>query len=631
MANPNVQYVGLTIGPIYATISKADKTRELFAASYLFSYLMKEIIKALPKSVQQQVILPNVSLLQNKNLPPAGVGLYPDRLFIAGDDNTFATLQTAVARVKADLAVSILGGIEDYGRYDPYSRLFKQRIIDPARREQVLTFLEQYFRVYSIVVEESDLVERGVVKGLNFYLDNLELQPNLAYADPDPIKVFLRAVNHTFLLRDAFHHYKRHFESLIEIATTELRFIKNEEGEFPYRSNYDKLVERALRRAAIEQRQTTQAEQAANAEVEETYYPDLENADTKTAQLLLRNRKQGGLAPEDRMEDELLQQLFGIEGIEPHLRAYHKYVAIVHADGDRIGSLLGSLGNDLVAVRNFSQDLLDFSQAANTKIAGGHYTQNSKIDWGYGGAPIYIGGDDLLFFAPVASRNAQGEFVTIFDLVEQIDAKFNEIFNQQTSDGDFEKYPALSTEQRPCISYGITFTYVKHPLQEAVVTSRSLLEYVKSADFATRNRIHFSLIKHSGQQISGIINKNRTAVFSQFRDLLRRTLHLTAEDGLRFVNSITYKIDLYRASFLVAVQSEAQLKAFFANTFNEPFHRQHEVFLFAIRDLLYELFQEPARVDKPQSARVDKPLDTLKAMLRMLHFLQAKPYEYATL
>jgi CRISPR-associated protein Cmr2 len=33
-----MKYIALTIGPIYKTISKAKKPKELFAGSYVFSY-----------------------------------------------------------------------------------------------------------------------------------------------------------------------------------------------------------------------------------------------------------------------------------------------------------------------------------------------------------------------------------------------------------------------------------------------------------------------------------------------------------------------------------------------------------------------------------------------------------------
>ncbi len=39
-----MKYIALTIGPIYKTLSSAKKTRELWGGSYIFSYIMKQII-----------------------------------------------------------------------------------------------------------------------------------------------------------------------------------------------------------------------------------------------------------------------------------------------------------------------------------------------------------------------------------------------------------------------------------------------------------------------------------------------------------------------------------------------------------------------------------------------------------
>ena len=38
------KYIALTIGPIYKTLANAKKPKELFSSSYIFSYIMREII-----------------------------------------------------------------------------------------------------------------------------------------------------------------------------------------------------------------------------------------------------------------------------------------------------------------------------------------------------------------------------------------------------------------------------------------------------------------------------------------------------------------------------------------------------------------------------------------------------------
>lgn len=47
MTKNKKSYIGLTIGPIVETIGNAKQTGELWASSYLFSYIMKNIIKTL--------------------------------------------------------------------------------------------------------------------------------------------------------------------------------------------------------------------------------------------------------------------------------------------------------------------------------------------------------------------------------------------------------------------------------------------------------------------------------------------------------------------------------------------------------------------------------------------------------
>ena len=71
-------YTAFNIGPIYTTFIMGRRPRELWAASYMFSYLMKCIYDNVPKgSVLSPAEVPCAVLSQ-------GVGLYPDRLFVRG-------------------------------------------------------------------------------------------------------------------------------------------------------------------------------------------------------------------------------------------------------------------------------------------------------------------------------------------------------------------------------------------------------------------------------------------------------------------------------------------------------------------------------------------------------------------
>ena len=62
-------YLAITIGPIYKTIQQARSTREIWAASFVFSLMMKEILKQLSQHDKVEIILnPDVSTVQELSL-----------------------------------------------------------------------------------------------------------------------------------------------------------------------------------------------------------------------------------------------------------------------------------------------------------------------------------------------------------------------------------------------------------------------------------------------------------------------------------------------------------------------------------------------------------------------------------
>jgi CRISPR-associated protein Cmr2 len=90
-------YLAITIGPIYATIQQARRTRELWAASYVFSLLMRELLEVLKDEKIGELLAPVVTSVDSKEpensqkteeskttKPPTtynGAGIYPDRCF----------------------------------------------------------------------------------------------------------------------------------------------------------------------------------------------------------------------------------------------------------------------------------------------------------------------------------------------------------------------------------------------------------------------------------------------------------------------------------------------------------------------------------------------------------------------
>jgi CRISPR-associated protein Cmr2 len=570
-----MKYIGITIGPIYDTIHKAQKTKEIWGASYIFSYLCKEILKQVDESLYD-ILLPDKSHVSDTN---PGVGLYPDRILLGlKNGGSFDHINQIVKKTKTALSDKLWDELVkdkfSYGEYEDHIKKYK------SKEAEIKKYFFDYFKACVIEVDEIDLdfvndenKPIGIVKSLNLYLDNAELIPTLAHFDPDPFHALLQYVNHTFIVKDAFNEkHKSGFPSLAEIATNELQFV-------PYDDKND-TVRSKIRSYLLEKNE-----------------PKI-TGDSKNVK------------PED--EDESLSKIFAIPETKEHLRTYHKYIAIVHADGDNMGQFIGQLKENS-EVKDFSSDLISFAIQANKILAGERFTKGSDNNWGYGAAPVYIGGDDLVFFAPVASINEKGEYKTIFDLINDIDQKFNEIFNAQNSDKSYLKYPTIASN-RPCLSYGVSITYYKFPLREAYEQSLELMRAVKTDEYPTRNRMHFILQKHSKQIYSGIIDKNFEQAFKNYRELLNRNKLKSplGEDSDKFLNSIYQKILENENQYLDT--NIEDLTDLFSISYNEKIHSKYKDYLKDVRLWIEDMF-------KNQGYTSDT-LHTIVSMLKMIHFIR---------
>lgn len=199
-------YIGLTIGPLSKTIMSAKKTRELWAASYLFSHLMKIIIKniaakntsfMIPYVPDGNIDITNYKLLfEPQDTDKNGTGLFADRLVIQKQsDEDWSNLIHAIDMAKKE-AVYILG-------------------------EGSANFVDRYFQFYATEAELDDHEKLNPLKALNARLDALECFPSY-YSDEferDFIGDFFAKINGSKLKSLAFAKVDRgSFPTLYEIA-----------------------------------------------------------------------------------------------------------------------------------------------------------------------------------------------------------------------------------------------------------------------------------------------------------------------------------------------------------------------------------------------------------------------------
>ncbi len=305
------------------------------------------------------------------------------------------------------------------------------------------------------------------------------------------------------------------------------------------------------------------------------------------------------------------------------LRTHHRYIAIVHADGDNVGSTIKKLQTQK-EVLNLSQALFDFGVGSEGLIKN------------FGGKLVYAGGDDLLFFAPVLSGKT-----SIFSLCQQLDGLFKEAIQQalpadfydRESDGSGEqtKPDDPNKEKKkeiPSLSFGVSISYHKFPLYEALEDSRELL-FEKAKKWPEpknrlKNALSLRLLKHSGQHIGQTFGMQQET-FTAFSGLLAAQLK---EDD-RFLSSVMFMLDKQKAVFdelgkLPSYEDrETRIRRMIDANFDEEIHSQEASgFMDKVKDLIVKAYEDYRNHPEPG----DAARAAVYSALRTIHFLK-QPYD----
>lgn len=482
------KYTGINLGPIVSTLSMARRPRELWSASYLFSYLMECIIDQV--NGKYKIISP--ARVENFKL---GIGLYPDRLFIKGElSNVEEILDSAWGKIESlDSSLS-----------------------------------REYFNIMVTSCEASK--DSDAIKVLNSQFDTLELF-NIAKEESDTQSVynFITEATESKLYNKATGKQKFEVETLAEIAAKSL-------------SNYPKWNE--LRKFL-------------------------------------------------RSEDEKI----GYNNYKDQLKGYHKYICIVQADGDNIGKTVSNSGLKDGDVEKLSGSLLKYGTKACEQIVK------------YGGMPIYAGGDDLLFIAPVVGVGEKH----IFDLIAEIDTAFGCV---QDTVEQFKLKDDNDVFIKASMSYGISMTYYKFPLYEALENARNLL-FGKAKKTPQKNAIAVNLQKHSGSSFSACFSKYVKDIYQAFLTVIENT------DDEKTVSAVAHKIRNNEA-LLKIINSKGQetvelrLNALFEKYFDFK-AEEHAPYYKSVKDLLRVKLN---KVEQDQN--YDLLAATIYSLLRIAKFIKGE-------
>lgn len=287
----------------------------------------------------------------------------------------------------------------------------------------------------------------------------------------------------------------------------------------------------------------------------------------------------------------------------------HKYIAIVQADGDNIGALIQKLSE---TPNNFKEDIQKFSERLSKfSIQALDIIEKEK------GTPIFAGGDDLLFFAPVAKVENQKVTSTILNVCKEISESFDKLITK--------KYKNLNLEKKPSMSYGISISYYKFPLDQSLSLAYEGLQKTKDGD---KNAIRLNVTKHSGQQFSTIFKQDATT-FTQILDFFSKN-----GDSDFFANFM-YKLDSLKTAILGIGEIEekeernTRFKAFLDNYFDEEIHTGSS-FLNIVQNLLQTIYTENPLLncnEEEKKKRNKQNIEKLYSTLRYYHFIYTKKEE----
>ncbi|BDU50902.1 type III-B CRISPR-associated protein Cas10/Cmr2 [Haliovirga abyssi] len=465
------KYIGVTIGPIVDTISRAKKTRSAWRTSYMFSYIMKKIIWKLKQDNRIELILP-YSKDDSIYTKPKKAGLFHDRLII---------------EVKKDFKLKDLVEIKDSVFEEFAKNAFKDNL-DKKTKEEFIKYLDTYINFYAL---EKELDSKdNIILEISKYLDVMELQPQICFMqfeeNKDYLFDFINDVSNDFLEKDAFEEGYE-IKSLPEIAFTDI-----------YKKSLEKVEE---------------IDKEINKGKEDDKYPD----------------------------DEKCYEIFK-ESMSAEFKKHHKYYAVVRADGDGIGAIIKEL-KVKEDYQNFSNILFEFAKESVEEI---------EI---YGGLPIFAGGDDLLFFAPIINSSCN-EYKNIFELTTALSNIFEEKLKNLKG----------KTNKKGTLSFGITINYYKYPLYEAYNNSATLL-FEKAKKYKGKNATAVKLLKGGNKPIEFILSKAEKEKFQEFLKIFNYD-----NKDKKLIKGVIYTLENQIELLKLIQNDEEKLTNFFINNFKKEIH-----------------------------------------------------------
>jgi CRISPR-associated protein Cmr2 len=496
--NTNYQSIfGFTIGPIYELMSHSKKTRELWFSSFFFSWYVKELYIKLENLRYFRFLKPKINI---SLLPKSKAGLFPDHIVAYSEkdvENTFNDIEKC---------------INENNQYfiDVINNLGKAHYLSGKSKTDVEKIFNDYLQTNFIVVPAKGINENEAVKTIENYLDALERNRSFTLRKNEPTCYRCKSLPAIFEIHDKYDDRSKDQEVC---PFCFLKFISNQSNE---------ICAETSQKSGFRYRSTGEI----------------------AADELIRKINVSGLIEYFKNNDEIeyegdkgeeFKKLLPEKGKE--IRPYHKYMAIVQADGDNLGETANKVQNP----EELSELLFEFGQEA------------LDITIKYHGEAIYIGGDDILSFMPTAFKDGDF-FFSIIDYVNELSMAY--------------KHKLYCKGLPGSLSVGVHLFYYKSPLSLAIQNAREQLFDV-AKKIPGKDSVALLLTQHSGQKI-GLQFKFCSDELELFNSILKNTISGKTD----YPKGIHHKLSLYR-NVLTNLTGIDQIDYFFINRFNEDIHKTY--------------------------------------------------------
>lgn len=271
-------------------------------------------------------------------------------------------------------------------------------------------------------------------------------------------------------------------------------------------------------------------------------------------------------------------------------KSHHRYFCVVQADGDNVGKTVSHKDLQDGQVKEISEKLVQFGIDATQLIED------------FGGLPIYAGGDDLLFIAPVIGQDGTHIFKLLDDIENNAFKGVKDVVDTLRLKDDIGK------EIKASLSFGVSISYYKYPLYEALGSALNLL-FGNAKNIEQKKAVAWSLRKHSGGTFEAAFSLKDETLKTRFEKLINATTDNET------VSAIAHKLRQEEALVDVVLESGEQerLDALFDKVLE--FDKEKAGYFDAVKAIMPTLYEVAGKKDYIQ---------TLYSLLRTAKFIKGE-------